>query len=1677
MAPFSWSRWLRSLFRRPPSRPFRRRRPHGLGLEQLETRLAPATAIWTGMAGSNWNNMGDWLRNGVPGIPQPGDDLVFPGNVAQLTIVNDLPSGESFNSLSFSDLNDLNGYVISGNAITLGDPSTPGSGNINVAALVPNVDVKLPIQFAGPGGSRQFITVGGGATLTLAGALSGTTGAELTKESQGTLVLTADNSAFTGPITVDTNGGILRISNPFALGDSTSVTTVQTNGQLQVADLEGLVVPEQLILNGAGPDNRGALLGLAGHSVWGGNITLDSDTTIGSLAGDLTIDGVIGDLGAGHGITKEGPGQVDFTQADTYRGPTVVNDGVLDIQNGLALGPGDDLPADGVTVNQSTSEFGALWVDDPTGVGFTVPDKLITINGLGASSVQDVLVHGTAGTFTLTFTFEAPPLAPPNFTTISLPVGASAAQVQTAIDALSNVSGIGGFVNVTETTSPAGNLYEILFGGTLATVDVPELIPGSKGGDTATVSIVRQGDHGSLRNAEGFNTWTGDVILGSPLPNSVAPAIGVAEATTLTIMGVVKDPVAPPPVDTPPTMVKVDTGTLIFTSANTYKPDPTTGIGTDVQGGVLEIEDSKGLGTGGVVVEDGASLGLGVDDIPDSVTGTINTLLVSNPLTITGQGASVLGALVNFSGINVYSGSIDVESNPSDHSASIGVQPDPNPSSNTSYFPTYDPASGAALTGDYSLTITGPISGAWSEYQDILLSKLGPNGTPIPPTSGTWTITFTYLAPPPSPPNYTTTDLPPLPFDATAGQVEADLEALPNIGLGNVVVTEFLTPEGNLYDIQFVGALAGLRLPQLIPNLSVGLIDTVTTSYSLLDKYGGGQLILPKANNGLNWNIDIVQGWVTIENNNSLGQTVPDADQNLQPTTTVEEGAALHLMGSATNPVDMTQNLVLDGTGFDHTFGEINQQGALENIDGINTINSNITLEGPDGIGVEQIFGHSQLYLTGNIYDQQIVHTIAAHSPGGSQETDDFFDTGGTSGTITLTYNMYGLPDSMDVYYGIKGQGGTLIYTTNGLVSGTNTVNLTYGPGTSTIIEVVMDAGGVKQFNTEWYFTAAITPNIPVAGGIIKLGSQLLVIQANGTYLGPVDIRQGVLLDQSNTGLGAGALLGAPVSADPTVTVETGAALALTSFVVPTSSAAGAISSGIDVWNEHLIVNGPGNDTLGVPLGAINVLATDDLTAPNDTTIVPADMMWRGPVTLESSSTFNLDAGTRLFLLGDMDDASNPTGGSDLIKVGDGELVLEGTNSYRGNTYIGSPISPPSFPVVPNDAPLPDLQTFEMSGSTGTFNLSLTFGGNSATTASALSFGASAAQMQTAIGGLLTALGISGGTVTVTQTGSYYAVLLGGTLAGNTPALLDVTPLSGDIVDPVPIVTTTQGGDPSLYFQNSLAPVDGGILTVANSLGLGTATGNVVVQSGSSLQLEANVIVAGKTLIVSGSGAPTVGNPLGVSWFSEGPGSIVDAGTLGTQKATISGYVTDVAIDPTDTSTMYITTAGGGVWRTQDGGKTWFALWNDALSFYDGVIAMDPTDPLHLYVGTGLQDNSINSFAGTGLYQSYDGGETWSLMTGAGGANPFLGRAITAIAFDPFDPDNNPASPPTVARPDGAGPVLYIADSDQTVDGTSGAAPRPSAFTAWTRRPGRRSASSPARAASNMCPPRTCCST
>src|SRR5262249_8885841 len=152
-------------------------------------------------------------------------------------------------------------------------------------------------------------------------------------------------------------------------------------------------------------------------------------------------------------------------------------------------------------------------------------------------------------------------------------------------------------------------------------------------------------------------------------------------------------------------------GTLIFTSANTYStlPPPFPAF-THIVDGVLQIQDSRGLGGTNCLVEDSATLALAIDDIPDSVTGTTNTLVVSNHLFLTGTGFAGVGGLLSKSGINPYAGIIDL----SGSVASVGVNPDPNPTSDQGYFPTFNTVAGitgVAVSGDFSLTVLGGFAG------------------------------------------------------------------------------------------------------------------------------------------------------------------------------------------------------------------------------------------------------------------------------------------------------------------------------------------------------------------------------------------------------------------------------------------------------------------------------------------------------------------------------------------------------------------------------------------------------------------------------------------------------------------------------------------------------------------------------------------------------------------------------------------------------------------------------------------------------------------------------------------------------------------------------------------------------------------------------------------------------
>jgi autotransporter-associated beta strand protein len=309
---FSLRQWLNRKHRtKRRSTAVRPRTPScRLVLESLEERLAPATYIWSGGGGAT-NNKWSLGANWVGGIAPSGsattlDDLVFDTRAANRLTQNDLANA-TFNSITIS----ASGYTLKGNALTLGSTQASSTtGFITVGVGASGNTISLSMQLGGPAGTDQFFTVNTGGVLTISGQLSGSTGSSLTKEGFGTLVLTTDNSPFTGKVKLDNNAGVVTITNANALGSGPN-TTVGANAQLQVQSVTGPITMP-LLLNGPGINNTGALLNVLGSNTWAGPIELDSATTIGATAGVLNISGQISDLGAGQDLTKEGQAQVIF---------------------------------------------------------------------------------------------------------------------------------------------------------------------------------------------------------------------------------------------------------------------------------------------------------------------------------------------------------------------------------------------------------------------------------------------------------------------------------------------------------------------------------------------------------------------------------------------------------------------------------------------------------------------------------------------------------------------------------------------------------------------------------------------------------------------------------------------------------------------------------------------------------------------------------------------------------------------------------------------------------------------------------------------------------------------------------------------------------------------------------------------------------------------------------------------------------------------------------------------------------------------------------------------------------------------------------------------------------------------------------------------------------------------
>ncbi len=141
----------------------------------------------------------------------------------------------------------------------------------------------------------------------------------------------------------------------------------------------------------------------------------------------------------------------------------------------------------------------------------------------------------------------------------------------------------------------------------------------------------------------------------------------------------------------------------------------------------------------------------------------------------------------------------------------------------------------------------------------------------------------------------------------------------------------------------------------------------------------------------------------------------------------------------------------------------------------------------------------------------------------------------------------------------------------------------------------------------------------------------------------------------------------------------------------------------------------------------------------------------------------------------------------------------------------------------------------------------------------------------------------------------------------------------------------------------------------------------------------------------------------GTVWAPIGPSPIAQGGSP------VNGLVSAIAVNPANANVIYIGTAGGGAWRSDDGGATWFPLFDRQLSLAvgePGALAIDPNNTDVVYLGTSAR---VAAQPQAGLFKSSDGGRSWIRLGSGypagntGNAIQFVNQWINVILVDPAD--------------------------------------------------------------------------
>ena len=93
-----------------------------------------------------------------------------------------------------------------------------------------------------------------------------------------------------------------------------------------------------------------------------------------------------------------------------------------------------------------------------------------------------------------------------------------------------------------------------------------------------------------------------------------------------------------------------------------------------------------------------------------------------------------------------------------------------------------------------------------------------------------------------------------------------------------------------------------------------------------------------------------------------------------------------------------------------------------------------------------------------------------------------------------------------------------------------------------------------------------------------------------------------------------------------------------------------------------------------------------------------------------------------------------------------------------------------------------------------------------------------------------------------------------------------------------------------------------------------------------------------------------------------------------------SGRISDFAFHPQRKQEFYVATASGGLWKTENNTITWQPIFDGEASYALGYVALAPSDPKIIWVGTGENNAQRSVGYGDGVYRSRDGGQNWENM-------------------------------------------------------------------------------------------------